>query len=56
MVSFMPKSLYLRGKAPGTHWTGGWVGSSVSLDNVERKKILPLLGLYNVYAKKFSLW
>jgi hypothetical protein len=30
---------------PGTHWIGGWVGPSTSLDNMEERKILPLSGL-----------
>jgi hypothetical protein len=29
----------------------GWVGTRVNLDDVERRKILPMLGLYNVHAK-----
>jgi hypothetical protein len=29
---------------PGTHWIEGWVGPRASLDVVEKKKILPLLG------------
>jgi hypothetical protein len=32
-------------KAPGTHWIGGWVGRTTGLDDVERRKMLPLLGL-----------
>jgi hypothetical protein len=35
----------LEEKAPGTHWVGGWVGSRTSLDDVEKRKILPLLEL-----------
>jgi hypothetical protein len=27
---------------PGTHWTGGSVGPRTSVDDVERRKILPL--------------
>jgi hypothetical protein len=27
-----------RVKAPGTHWTGGWVGSRVVLDAVVKRK------------------
>jgi len=26
VVSFMPQPLYLRERAPGIHWIGGWVG------------------------------
>jgi hypothetical protein len=32
-------------RAPGSHWTGDWVGSRADLDDVERRKILPLTGL-----------
>jgi hypothetical protein len=30
---------------PGTHWTGGWVGPRTGLDEVEKRKILPIPGL-----------
>jgi hypothetical protein len=29
----------------GTHWIGGWVGPRTDLDEVERRKLLPLPGL-----------
>jgi hypothetical protein len=32
-------------RAPSTHWIGGWVGSRASLDNVESRIFLTLLGL-----------
>jgi hypothetical protein len=32
-------------KAPGTHRIGGWVGPRTGLDDVERRKTLPLPGL-----------
>jgi hypothetical protein len=32
-------------RAPSTHWIGGWVGPRTSLDDVEKRKILPLPGL-----------
>jgi hypothetical protein len=32
-------------RAAGNLWTGGWLGPRFSLDDVERRKILPLLGL-----------
>jgi hypothetical protein len=32
-------------RAPGIHWIGGWVGLWASLDAVEKRKILPLLGI-----------
>jgi hypothetical protein len=30
---------------PGTHWIGGWVDPGASLDDVENRKFLTLLGL-----------
>jgi hypothetical protein len=32
-------------RATGTHCTGGWVGLRAGLDDVERRKLLPLKGL-----------
>jgi hypothetical protein len=32
-------------KAPGTHWIGGWVAPRAGVDDVERRKFLPLPGL-----------
>jgi hypothetical protein len=32
-------------RAPGTHWRGGWVDPITGLDDVEKRKILPLPGL-----------
>jgi hypothetical protein len=29
-------------RASGTHWLGGWVGPRAGLDNVEKRKFLPL--------------
>jgi hypothetical protein len=29
-------------RAPGTHWTGGWVDSRTGLDDVEKRKFLTL--------------
>jgi hypothetical protein len=34
-----------RETAPGKHWTGGYAGSRASLDAVEKRKILRLLGI-----------
>jgi hypothetical protein len=34
-----------RKRAPGTHWIGGWVGPRAGLDDVEKRKVLPLLGI-----------
>jgi hypothetical protein len=35
-----PAVLYPRGKDPGTHFTGGWVGPRAGLDTEARGKIL----------------
>jgi hypothetical protein len=32
-------------RAPGTLWTGSWVDSRAGLDEVEKRKFLPLPGL-----------
>jgi hypothetical protein len=32
-------------RAPGSHWTEGWVNPGTGLDNVKKRKILPLSGL-----------
>jgi hypothetical protein len=37
----VPAALYPRGRDPGTHWTGGWVGPRAGLD-INRGKILCL--------------
>jgi hypothetical protein len=35
-------ALYLRGKTPGTHWIGGWLGLRAGPDTEVREKILCL--------------
>jgi hypothetical protein len=35
-----PTALYPRGKDPGTHWTGGWVGPRAHLDTEATGQIL----------------
>jgi hypothetical protein len=32
-------------RAPGANWIGDWVGPRTGLDDVEKRKILPLPGL-----------
>jgi hypothetical protein len=32
-------------RAPGAHWIGGWVGPRTSLDDMKKRKFLPLPGL-----------
>jgi hypothetical protein len=34
-----------RERAPGTHWTGGWVDLRAGLDDLEKRKFLTLPGL-----------
>jgi hypothetical protein len=45
MGSFTPRSLYLQESTPGTHCIGGWVDPRTGLDDMVKKKILPLPGL-----------
>jgi hypothetical protein len=54
-VSFTPWSLYPRGRAPGTHWIGGWVDPRAELDDVEKKKFLTLPGLQPV-TSRYTDW
>jgi hypothetical protein len=39
VVSFTPRPLYSRERAPGSQWRGGWVGPRASLDTVVKRKI-----------------
>jgi hypothetical protein len=39
-----PAALYLRERAPGIHYTGGWVGLSAGVDTEARGKILSFAG------------
>jgi hypothetical protein len=38
VVSLTLRPLYLWGRSPLTHWTGGWVGPRASLDLVAKRK------------------
>jgi hypothetical protein len=40
-----PATLSPGERAPGTHWIGGWVCLRTSLDGMEKRKLLTLLGL-----------
>jgi hypothetical protein len=44
VVSFTPQPLYPRGRAPGTHWIGGWVDPRTGLEELEKRKFLTLPG------------
>jgi hypothetical protein len=39
VVSFTPRPLYPKERAPGTHWIGGWVGPRAVLDAVVKRKV-----------------
>jgi hypothetical protein len=39
VVSFTPRPLYPRERAPGTHWIGGWVVPRAGLEVVAKKRI-----------------
>jgi hypothetical protein len=41
----MPRPLYLRERAPGTRWIGGWVDPRAGRDDLENRKFLNLQGL-----------
>jgi hypothetical protein len=45
VISFITLPLYHRGKSPGTHGIGDWLGSSVSLDNMENEILLTVPGI-----------
>jgi hypothetical protein len=45
VVSFTPRPLYSRRRAPGTRWIGGWVGPRAVLDAVVYRKKNPSLPL-----------
>lgn len=38
-VNFTPWPIYPRGKNASTHWIGGWVGHSASLNVLDKRKI-----------------
>jgi hypothetical protein len=54
VISFMPRPLPPQERGPGTLWIGGWVGPRTGLEDVERRKILPLLGLKTLTALPWS--
>jgi hypothetical protein len=45
VVSFRPQIHCPPGRALDTHWIRGWLGPRIDLDDVERRKTLPRLGL-----------
>jgi hypothetical protein len=45
VVSSTLQPLYLRGRALGTNWIGGWVDSRVGLDNKEKYNFVTTPGL-----------
>jgi hypothetical protein len=42
VLSFTARPIYPVETAPGTHWTGGWVGPRAGLNSVEKRKYLSL--------------
>jgi hypothetical protein len=45
-----------RERAPGTHCIGGWVGPRTSLDVLEKRNLLPLLGIQPRYNHSRGLY
>jgi len=41
VVSFTPRPFYPRGKDPGTHWKGDWMGLRAGVDEVAKRKNFP---------------
>jgi len=39
VIRFTPRPLHLRGKSPGNHWIGGWLGPRAGLDAMAKRKI-----------------
>jgi hypothetical protein len=39
VVSFTPRKLYPRERAPVTHWIGGWMNPRAGLVDVEKRKL-----------------
>jgi hypothetical protein len=58
-----PGRFTLRGRAPGTHWIGGWVGPRAVLDAVVKRKIPsprrksnPRAPIIQPVAKRYTDW
>jgi hypothetical protein len=57
VFSFTLRPLHSEGKSPGTHWIGGWVGSSADLDAVVTRKITsPWYAHIRECIQKFPDW
>jgi hypothetical protein len=56
VVSFMPRPLYARERAPGSNWIGGWVDPRAGLDDLQKKKYLTLTGLELYLGKAVALF
>jgi hypothetical protein len=52
VVNFMPPGEI----TPGTHWIGGWVGLTVSLNVVEKRKFPGLVRIRTPEQSGFYFW
>jgi hypothetical protein len=52
--SHAPAALWPRGKGPGTHWTGGWVGPRAGVDTDVEEKSLASAGNRTSIARSSS--
>lgn len=60
MVPLYPSCYTPQGREPYIHWTGSWVSPGTSLDDVAKKKMLPLhewnLGTSSPYHSCYTIW
>jgi hypothetical protein len=54
VVRFTPRPLYPRGKNPGIHWIGGWVGPRAGLDAGANNGTMWIVNLR--FGSGFTVW
>jgi hypothetical protein len=50
VVSFTLRLLYPQGRAPGTNWIGGWVGTGAGLDGLVIEPWSLIVPLYRIHC------
>jgi hypothetical protein len=59
VVSFIPRPLYPRERAPGNHWIGGWVGPRAVLNTAMVKRTIPSqesTPIVHTVAQRYTDW